>query len=89
MRESPVQIKLVIALPDHTQGKRKRKCHSRLRGQWHSPLYVTARFLTDLNATEDHPGSAISSTGQGLAPNCCRHSSLLKTASAWINSTQR
>lgn len=76
MHESPVQIKLVIALPAHAQGKRKRKRPSQLQGQWHSPFIVTAHFPTDPNATQEHASSPISSAGQGLTPSC---SSLLST----------
>ena len=79
MRESPVQIQLVTALPDRTQGKRKGKRPSWLRGQRRAPWPVTARSFTDPNASEDRTRSPVSSAGRGLTPRRWQRSSLLSS----------
>lgn len=82
-------MKPLIALPHHTQGKRKRKHHSGLRGHQRSPWRTTTRSLADPHATEDHRRSLLSTAGPGLMPSGCRRSPLLKSASARTRAAQR
>lgn len=82
-------MKPLIALPHHTQGKRKRKRHSGLQGHRHSPWHTATRSLADPHATEDHRRSPLSAAGPGLMPNGCRCSPLLKTTSMQTCAAQR